>query len=198
MIPLHLNRSVVGCVFGSMSEQRQNRLFRVAPELLRQHVFALMAAIFVLTCVGTIATEAMAKPAAKTTVKWTSVQVPTADAKSRRESKLRSQLVKEARYADWGKHPVARLDASVKVTEFRVETNTSVVQVTCTATGKLAKGPTVRTHFSMGDHPNKQVKLESTVLTLVARGIVTRLSAIARNQSAKRLQRERDAKDGER
>lgn len=197
MIPLHMSRTAIGWVFGWTDEQRLKQLICGLFGLLQRHVFALMTVFFVLTCVGTISLEATAKPTAKTTVKWTSVQLPTNEANSRRESKLRSQLVKEARYADWGKHRTAKLEASVKVTEFRVETSTSVVQVTCTATGKLAKGPTVRTHFSMGDHPSKQVKLESMVLTLVARGIVTRLSAIARNQSAKQQQRERDAEDGD-
>jgi hypothetical protein len=86
---------------------------------------------------------------------------------------------------DWGNHE-SGLEASVRVTEFVVGERKDVMRVTCTAVGKLKNGPAVRTHFSFGDHPRKRDKLERTVLTLVAQGVVTRLAAIARDRATHR------------
>jgi len=121
----------------------------------------------------------------KTRVNWTEVELPEDKLRRRRERTLRSVLKKESGNANWGDHKDHQLEASVKVVEFQVHQKEHVVRVTCTAVGKLAGGPSVRTHFSIGDHPKRQDKLEKMVLTLVARGIVTRLAAIARDRAAR-------------
>lgn len=138
-----------------------------------------------LIAVGASAEPAHAKRKKSTRVSWTSVDLPEDKLRRRRERTLRKVLEKESKRAEWGDHESKKLEASVKVVEFQVQHKENVVRVTCTALGKLAGGPTVRTHFSMGDHPDHQRKLEKMVLTLVARGIVTRLAAIARNKAAR-------------
>lgn len=133
---------------------------------------------------GASSRPAFAKRKTKTSISWTNVELPEAKLRRRRERVLRSVLERESRRTDWGRHENNRLDASVKVVEFHVEQKEKVVRVTCTALGKLDGGPQVRTHFSIGDHPKRQAKLEKMVLTLVARGLVTRLAAIARRRGA--------------
>lgn len=134
----------------------------------------------------TVGSFAHAKRKVPTRVVWTSVELPEDKLQKVRENTLRNVLRKEAKDADWGEQEGARLEASVKVVEFLVLEREDVVRVTCTAVGKLAKGPSVRTHFSLGDHPKQQAKLEKMILTLVARGLVTRLSSIARKQGQKK------------
>lgn len=136
-----------------------------------------------LLCLGASPAAARAKPS--TRVKWVSVKLPSSDHQKRREQSLRKRLSTEAHLADWGKHKANVLQASVTVSEFRVNTGPTVVQVTCTALARLGTGPSVRTHVSLGDHPTKQRKLENMILTLVARSLVTRLSAIARARAIK-------------
>lgn len=150
----------------------------------RRDLIRWLGAAGALLAVG-VPADVWAKAKPKTTVTWTSVELPEDKRRAQRERTLRSVLRKEARDEDWGAATDNRIEASVRVIEFHVIHKPDVVRVTCTAMGKLAGGPSVRTHFSIGDHPTKQGKLEHMVLTLVARGLVTRLSAIARNRAAR-------------
>lgn len=138
-----------------------------------------------LLTIGASTHTAHAKRKPPTTVTWTSVDLPEDKLRASRERTLRTMLRKESKDADWGEHEKGRLEASVKVIEFQVHAREDVVRVTCTAMGRLAGGPSVRTHFSIGDHPKQQARLEKMILTLVARGIVTRLSSIARKRATK-------------
>jgi hypothetical protein len=106
------------------------------------------------------------------------VQVPAGKRAKRREAILKKVLRREARREKWG--ATRRVNATVTVTEFTVERKKHVVRVTCAATGRVKGGPAVRTKFSFGDHPEKQQALEKTVITLVARGLVTRLASVSR------------------
>lgn len=151
----------------------------------RRELLLGLASTAMLLTIGASSHPAHAKRKPPTTVTWTDVVLPEDKLRSRRERTLRSVLKKESKDADWGEHKNGRLEASVKVIEFQVHAREDVVRVTCTAVGKLAGGPSVRTHFSIGDHPKQQAKLEKMILTLVARGIVTRLASIARKRAAK-------------
>lgn len=155
------------------------------PGVSRRRMLHAAAGLGALLALGSLPDSALAAgKKSSTSVAWTKVEVPPGDRRRARESMLRKVLGRESRDADWGEHKSGRIEASVSVVEFAVERRDDVVRVTCTALGKLAGGPSVRTHFSIGDHPSRQVKLETMVLTLVARGIVTRLSAIARKRAS--------------
>lgn len=121
----------------------------------------------------------------RTRVEWSEVKLPDDARQKKRQALLRKVLAQESRRADWGRHKSGVVRASVTVTQFQVVRRDDVMRVTCTAVGKLEKGPSARTHFSFGGHPDQQDKLEQTILTLIGRGIVTRLAALAR-QRAKR------------
>ena len=151
----------------------------------RRDLLKCFGAAATVIAIGASTDTAWAKRKKSTRVSWTSVDLPEGELRRRRERTLRKVLEKESKRAEWGDHASKKLEASVKVIEYQVQHKENVVRVTCTALGKLAGGPTVRTHFSMGDHPKNQRKLEKMVLTLVARGLVTRLAAIARNKAAR-------------
>ena len=55
-----------------------------------------------------------------------------------------------------------------------------VVRITCTAVGKIPGVGAAKSRFSYSGKPEEQRKLEHHVLELVARGIVTRLADMAR------------------
>lgn len=118
----------------------------------------------------------------RTRVVWTEVTVPKSERQAVREKHLLSVLKKEARKAQWGEPHDGLIEASVKVTEFKVERRPDVVRITCTAVGKLGRGPVVNTHFSFGGHPQKEPALESQMLLLVGRGVITRLASISRER----------------
>jgi hypothetical protein len=151
----------------------------------RRELLQLFGAAATLIAIGGASGAASAKQKKPTRVSWTEVELPEDKRSRRRERTLRSVLKKESKNANWGEHKDNRIEASVKVVEFQVQQKEHVVRVTCTAVGKLAGGPSVRTHFSIGDHPKRQDKLEKMVLTLVARGIVTRLASISRDRAAR-------------
>jgi hypothetical protein len=149
----------------------------------RQLLGALSTAAAALAA-GT-ANEAWAKKPPRTRVEWTEVVLPDDDRRAVRTSILKAVLKKESRRVDWGQHAGGELQGVVKVVEFAVSRKEDVMRVTCTAVGKLNKGPAVRTHFSFGGHPHQQEKLEKTMLTLIAQGVITRLSAIARDRAGR-------------
>jgi len=150
----------------------------------RQLLGALFTAAAALAAGGK-PNEAWAKKPPRTRVEWTEVLLPDDDRRAVRTSILKAVLKKESRRVDWGQHADGRLQGVVKVVEFTVSRKEDVMRVTCTAIGKLNKGPAVRTHFSFGGHPHQQEKLEKTMLTLIAQGVITRLSAIARDRAAR-------------
>ncbi|MBI5536443.1 MAG: hypothetical protein HY898_27220 [Deltaproteobacteria bacterium] len=115
-------------------------------------------------------------------VVWTEVQVPEGDHQTNRERQLRNVLKREGHRVQWGDPPDGLIEASVKVTEFVIDRRPDVVRVTCSAVGRLGKGPAVKTHFSFGGHPKKEAALESQMLTLVGRGVVARLASLSRER----------------
>ena len=151
--------------------------------LSRRGFLSALGSVATAIALSTATSDALARRPQRTHVEWIEVVLPDADRRSVRQGMLREVLQKTSRHVDWGAHPNNKLEGTVKVVEFVVERKADVVRVTCTALGKLTKGPTVRTHFSMGGHPNEQAKLEKAMLTLIAQGVITRLSSIAREQA---------------
>ncbi len=154
-------------------------------QLTRRQLLAALGATATAVAVDGFATDALARKPRRTQVEWTEVVLPDDERRSVRTAVLKAILKKESRHADWGQQPDGKLQAAVKVEEFTVSRKQDVVRVTCKAVGTLGKGPAVRTHFSFGGHPNEQEKLEKTVLTLIAQGVITRLAAIARGRVRK-------------
>ena len=149
----------------------------------RRDLFRWLVASGTVLAIGNFPLYAWSKPKPKTTIHWTNVEFPEDKLRTQRERILRTILRKESSTEDWGPHN-QRIEASIRIIEYQIVHTPEVVRVTCTAVGKLVGGPSVRTHFSIGDHPTKQAKLERNMMTFVARGIVTRLAVIARNRAA--------------
>jgi hypothetical protein len=91
---------------------------------------------------------------------------------------FRQALERAARKADFG--AVRTVSLSARILAINVDQRGDVVHVTCTAIGRVARGPSARSRISFGGEPKKRKELEREVLTLVANGLVARLSQIVR------------------
>jgi len=125
--------------------------------------------------------EPSAAPAAhRARVLWTEISLPSHDSRPELERFLKQVVDKQTQHADWGGRRDEPLEARLEVTELTATVSRDVVRVNCTGIGHLKGGPSVRSHFSMGGRPSGRAELERQLLTMVGRGIVSRLAEIAR------------------
>ena len=96
------------------------------------------------------------------------------------ERHLRRVLRRETRRADWGTGRGHRIEYRFAIDKLDFRLRGSVLQVECEASGALPKGRTAKTRISFGGHVGKRRQLVEQVLTVVARGIVTRLAEMER------------------
>jgi hypothetical protein len=55
-----------------------------------------------------------------------------------------------------------------------------VLNVHCTALGRLPGGKSARSHIAFGGNPQQRERVLKSVLEIVARGVITRLAALER------------------
>jgi hypothetical protein len=132
---------------------------------------------FVVACVAFCLMWA-APAAARTRVTWSKVEVRKGDDQKRVAESMTRLLVKASRKAKWGKGEPLELKANV--TKLSWETRDDVVLVSVTVVAKISGGKTARSHIRIGGRPSDKRKLETQALGIVADGLVTRLSDIAR------------------
>ncbi|HKQ70085.1 MAG TPA: hypothetical protein VJT73_12140 [Polyangiaceae bacterium] len=118
-------------------------------------------------------------------VVWTLISLGAHDKRPELERFLRQVVEKQTRGADWGASSDGPIEATFEVTEFSTSTTKGVVRVTCRAVGHLKGGSPARSHFSMGGRPEGRSELERQLLSMVGRGIVSRLSEMARARTKK-------------
>jgi hypothetical protein len=120
--------------------------------------------------------------AGRTKVDWKTVEAPSGADHDRVVRMLRPILKSTAGKADFGKAKKVLLTA--RLVEFTSVTRGDVHRVSCTLVGRIVGGPTARSHISFGGRPQDRALLEKQVLTMVANGVVTRLSEIVRARAA--------------
>ena len=96
------------------------------------------------------------------------------------EAHLRRTLRREVRRADWGAGPASKISYRFFVERLEVREAAGVLQVTCTALGRLPKGKSAKSHIVFGGDPRERTKVVERVLDIVARGVVTRLAELER------------------
>ncbi len=136
----------------------------------------ILATAFVLSS-ATIPSAALA---GSTKVEWKKVEAPTGVDHDRVVAMLKPILKSTAKKADFGK--AKKLVLTARILEFRSVTRGDVHRVSCTLVGRIVGGPTARSHISFGGHPKDRAALEKQVLSMVATGVVTRLSEIVRHR----------------
>jgi len=125
-----------------------------------------------------LATPARAEKTPK--VVWTDISIASREKRPELERFLKQVVEQQTRRADWGAKRPSQLEARFEVTEWSAVIGKDVVRVTCTGVGKLKGGQSVRSHFSMGGRPAGRGVLERQLLTMLGRGIVSRLADVAR------------------
>ncbi len=96
------------------------------------------------------------------------------------ERHFRRTLGQAVKRADWGAGRGAKIEYRVTVETLEARLENGVLRVRCTALGRLPKGKSARSHIEFGGAPSERQALLKRVLEIVARGVVTRLSALER------------------
>lgn len=131
---------------------------------------------------------------AKTRVRWKKVEVRDGDDARRVAKSFERMLIHKSRQAKWGKGE--RLHLTAKVTKLAWEERDDVLRVTVTVVARIEGLRSAKSHIRIGGHPKKRRDLEGEALEIVAGGLVTRLSDIARKQAeAEKKAAEEDADD---
>jgi hypothetical protein len=113
-------------------------------------------------------------------VKLDRLTLPAVDDAAQVERYLRQVLRSEVQRADWGAGRGSVIQYRFKVEEFSVQDEGGVIHVTCSASGRLPRGPAARSHLAFGGSPSERQKLVERVLGIVARGVITRLADMER------------------
>lgn len=144
----------------------------------------LLTAAFLMFSVFAAPRPASARP--KANVEWTRVDALPATRDGARLAKILLRLLKEAsRKADFGK--VGKVQLRARISEYVVEQKSDVLRIRCSVIGRLEGGPSAKSRIVFGGDPKDPKALEKQVLTMVARGVTSRLAALAKaRQGAKK------------
>lgn len=93
---------------------------------------------------------------------------------------LRQSLKREARRLDWGAGRVAKIVYRFEVERLDLAERDGVVEVTCSALGRLPKGKAARSRLTYSGAAAQRGRVLRTVLDVVARGVLTRLAEMER------------------
>jgi hypothetical protein len=119
--------------------------------------------------------------AQKARVVWNEIRISQAHTRPDLERHLRGVVMRQARQVDWGR--AGTIEATIEVTDLSAVSRDGVVRVTCSGHGRLSAGQggrVARSRFSMGGRPKDRAALERQILTMLGRGLVTRLADIAK------------------
>lgn len=95
---------------------------------------------------------------------------------------LKKTLRKEVRRADWGASRRNKICMRFEVERLELVAQASALQVRCSALGELPRRRTARSQLSYGGDRADEKRLVKHVLEIVARGVVSRLSALERTR----------------
>ncbi len=95
---------------------------------------------------------------------------------------LRRVLAREARKVDWGAGAGSTIQYRYFVQKLQVTVKEDVLLVRCAAVGRLPRGRSAKSQLSFGGALGQKRELIERVLTIVARGVLTRLSELERER----------------
>jgi hypothetical protein len=95
---------------------------------------------------------------------------------------LERTLRVESRRADWGAGRGSKVTFRFAVEELTLVARGSALQVRCSARGELPRRRTARSRLVYSGDPKAERELVKRVLSIVARGVVTRLADLERTR----------------
>lgn len=151
-----------------------------------------LAALFGLLVVGrdaraSSATEASAtrktstearESAGRPRVKLNRLTFPSIPDASYYKNHLARSLQRETEQADWGADDDSVIEYRFRVDRLSIAVEDGLIRVHCAATGELPKNQNATSRLTFSGHPSEQRRLVEKVLSIVARGVITRLAQI--------------------
>jgi hypothetical protein len=99
---------------------------------------------------------------------------------------LEKTLKHEQRRVQWGAGRGNRIAYRFYLETLDLDVEHGVLKVRCTALGRLPKGKTARSKLEFGGDPKDSQKVVDHVLSIVARGVLSRLAELERDRRARR------------
>jgi len=129
------------------------------------------------------AAPVVGRPRGRPHIRFDRVEIPGGLA-NREEylAHLKKALKREAHRADWGASAKNTISLRFEVDRLELVPSASVLQVRCSAIGELPHRRTARSQLSYGGERAQERRLVKQVLEIVARGVVSRLSALERSR----------------
>lgn len=113
--------------------------------------------------------------------------VPVTVPEHQRVSKVLTKVLKhEQRRVEWGAGRHNRITYRFYLEQLDVTVERGVLKVRCTALGQLPKGKTARSKLEFGGDARTPRQVIDHVLTIVARGVLTRLADLERDRRTRR------------
>jgi hypothetical protein len=126
-------------------------------------------------------------PAGRPQIVLDKLVVPPDTPEQQRVSKLLTKVLKhEAQRVKWGAGRDARITYRFYLEQLDLSVERGVLKVRCTALGKLPKGKTARSKLEFGGDPRHARQVIDHVLTIVARGVLSRLADLERERRSRR------------
>jgi hypothetical protein len=112
--------------------------------------------------------------------------VPANLPEHQRVSKVLEKALKhEAHRFQWGAGRSSRIEYRFYLEQLDLSVERGVLKVRCTALGRLPKGKTARSKLEFGGDPKDPRKVIDHVLTIVARGVLSRLADLERDRRSR-------------
>jgi hypothetical protein len=113
--------------------------------------------------------------------------VPQNFPEHQRVAKVLEKVLKhEARRVQWGAGQGDRITYRFSLEQLDVSIEGSVLKVRCTAFGRLPKGKTARSKLEFGGDARDPRKVIDHVLSIVARGVLSRLAELERDRRSRK------------
>lgn len=117
-------------------------------------------------------------------VKLNRLTFPSIPQASYYKNHLQRSLQREGLLADWGAGEGSVIEYRFRVDRLEIQAEAGLVRVHCAATGELPRGKNATSQLTFSGDPSQQRQLVEKVLSIVARGVITRLAQI---EHARRL-----------
>jgi hypothetical protein len=115
------------------------------------------------------------------------LEVPETLPESRRVSKVLAKVLKHEQYrVEWGAGRHSRIAYRFHLEQLELSVERGVLKVRCTALGRLPNGKTARSKLVFGGDARAPRQVVDQVLTIVARGVLTRLADLERDRRDRR------------
>jgi hypothetical protein len=126
-------------------------------------------------------------PAGRPHIELDRLVVPPSFPEHQRIARVLEKVLKhEARRVQWGAGQGNRITYRFYLEQLDVSVERGVLKVRCTAFGRLPKGKTARSKLEFGGDAREPRKVIDHVLSIVARGVLSRLAELERERRSRK------------